>query len=150
MNPYIRALRAITATVFQRVYRPLVWIIGGILTLLCVSIIALMYYATPWWGIAFIILIPIILLFGTVSIILWLLSQRLLPRRLMHSERQQILEFSDKLLRVAELRATPLPVIVGLIAKDLIRGKKSSYLEGIIADSGSLKSEFTKIRDLFA
>lgn len=149
MTPYIRALRAITATVFQRVYRPTVWVIGGSLVLLWIGIIILASSVTPWWLVFLVILIPLTLVATVLAVVLWLLSQRLFPRHLTRGERSKILEFSDKILRVAEIRATPVPIIVALIAKDIFRGKKSSYLEGIISDSTSLRDDFTTIRDMF-
>lgn len=48
----------------------------------------------------------------------------LFPRHLAKEERVKIFQFSDKLLRVAELRATPMPLMVAMIAKDLLREKR--------------------------
>ena len=52
-------------------------------------------------------------------------------------------------MRVAEVRATPLPWMFVLIAKDVIRGKNSSYLETVVNDTTSLKQTFLNIRALF-
>ena len=149
MTAYIRALRAITATVFQRVYRPLVWVIGGILLTAWIVLILLGSQVSAWWFILLIVFVPLTIIVVGIAIVLWLLSQRLFPRHLAKEERVKILQFSDKLLRVAELRATPMPLMVAMIAKDLVRGKKSSYIEGVITDSTSLKHDFVAIRDLF-
>lgn len=150
MTPYIRAIRALTATVFQRVYRPVAWVIGGILCLLLVFTIWLSTTVSSWWWLLLILLIPLVIIVILVGIVLWILSQRLLPRRLERTERVSIERFADKvIMRIAEVRATPPPVLVFFIAKDVIRGKKSTYLEGIIEDSTSLKQDFLEIRNLF-
>ena len=149
MTPYIRALRAITATVFQRVYRFVAAIIAIILLLLWVLSLYLELAVSGWWFLLFAILVPLTIIVVVIATILWLLSQRLLPRTLEKAEKAEVLAFSDKILRVAEVRATPLPIMLFLIAKDIVRGKKSSFVEGVIADSSSLKADFTKIKDRF-
>lgn len=149
MTPYIRALRAITATVFQRVYRFVAAIIAITLLLLWVLSLYLGLAVSGWWFLLFAILVPLTIIVVVIATILWLLSQRLLPRTLEKAEKAEVLAFSDKILRVAEVRATPLPIMLFLIAKDIVRGKKSSFVEGVIADSSSLKADFTKIKDRF-
>ena len=149
MTPYIRALRAITATVFQRVYRFVAAIIAIILLLLWVLSLYLELAVSGWWFLLIAILVPLTIIVVVIATILWLLSQRLLPRTLEKAEKAEVLAFSDKILRVAEVRATPLPIMLFLIAKDIVRGKKSSFVEGVIADSSSLKADFTKIKDRF-
>ena len=149
MTPYIRAIRALTATVFQRVYRPVAWVIGGILCLLLVLTIWLGTTVSAWWWFLLIVLIPLVMIAILVGIVLWTFSQKLLPRRLERTERASIEGFTDKVMRITEVRATPPPVLVFLIAKDVIRGKKSSYLEGVIEDPTSLKQDFLAIRNLF-
>ena len=149
MTPYIRALRAITATVFQRVYRFVAVIIAIILLLLWALVFYLGIAVSGWWFMVLIALIPLTIIVIVIATILWFLSKRLLPRTLEKSEKAEVLAFSDKILRVAEVRATPLPIMLFLIAKDIVRGKKSSFVEGVIADSSSLKADFTKIKDRF-
>ncbi len=149
MTPYIRALRAITATVFQRVYRPVVWVIGGILFVLVVVTTILGITVNAWWFMLYIALLPLTLIAVLAAVVLWLLSQKLQPRVITRAERQTIHAFSDKVLRVAEVRSTPWPIMALLVAKDIARGKKSSYIENIINDSSSLKQDFVAIRNLF-
>ncbi len=149
MTPYIRAIRALTVTIFQRVYRPVAWGIGGILFLLLIVTIWLATSASTWWWLLLIILVPLTFISAAILFTVWQLSKKLQPRPLQKYERAKMLRFSDKLLRVAEVRATPLPVIAFFIAKDVIRGKKSTYIESIIGDSTSLKQDLVEIRDMF-
>ena len=149
MTPYIRAVRALTATVFQRVYRPVAWVIGGILCLLFILITWLGATISHWWWVLFVFITPLTIALTITGIVLWLLSEKLQPRRLQSSERTLLEAFADKLMRIAEVRATPVPVLVFLIAKDVVRGRKSTYLEHIIKDSSSLAGDFAHIRDMF-
>lgn len=149
MSPYILALRAITATVFQRVYRPVVWVVSTLLVVIFVIVVLLAALYSTWWLVALLIIIPLGLVFVLIATVLWIASKKLLPRSIDRAERKQITEFSDKIMRVVEVRATPFPVMAAFIAKDIVRGKKSSYIEGIIDDSKTLKSDFTAIKALF-
>jgi hypothetical protein len=149
MSPYILALRAITATVFQRVYRPVIWVVSALLVVIFVIVALLAALYTPWWLVALLIIIPLGLVFTLIATVLWIASKKLLPRSIDRTERKQITEFSDKIMRVVEVRATPFPVMAAFIAKDIVRGKKSNYIEGIIDDSKTLKSDFTAIKALF-
>jgi hypothetical protein len=149
MSPYILALRAITATVFQRVYRPVVWVVSALLVVIFVIVVLLAAIYSPWWLVALLIIIPLGLVFTLIATVLWIASKKLLPRSIDRTEHKQITEFSDKIMRVVEVRATPFPVMAAFIAKDIVRGKKSSYIEGIIDDSKTLKSDFTAIKALF-
>ena len=124
MSPYILALRAITATVFQRVYRPVVWVVSALLVVIFVIVVLLAALYSPWWLVTLLIIIPLGLVFALIATVLWIASKKLLPRSIDRSERKQITEFSDKIMRVVEVRATPFPVMAAFIAKDIVRGKK--------------------------
>ncbi len=149
MTPYIQALRAITATVFRRLFRPILWVLSGVAIILLLGVIALGIWVNTWWLLLLIILIPLVLIAGGILVLLWWLSGKLLPRHVSVSEQQQLLGFADKLIRFAELRSTPLPVMAALIAKDVVRGKKSSFVEDLINDSKGLKGDVTALRDMF-
>ncbi|HPQ82635.1 MAG TPA: hypothetical protein PL191_02735 [Candidatus Saccharimonas sp.] len=124
MSPYILALRAITATVFQRVYRPVVWVVSALLVVIFVIVVLLAALYSPWWLVALLIIIPLGLVFALIATVLWIASKKLLPRSIDNTERKQITKFSDKIMRVVEVRATPFPVMAAFIAKDIVRGKK--------------------------
>lgn len=149
MTPYIQALRAITFTTFRALFIPAAWIVGGSLVVLVILDILLAVMYSTWWLLFLIILIPLVLLALVIGAILWAIARRMAPRALSPEERRCITTFTDKLKRIAEARATPLPIIVILIAKDVVRGKKSDYLENMINDSTTLKQDFMEITALF-
>lgn len=149
MQSDIKALRAITAVFFQKVLRPTAWVTGVIISLLW----GLVFYLGGWvhslWYILIILLLPITVLVIVVEIAAWVLSKKLLPRKLARAERQVIHQFTDKLLRLAEVRATPFPILAFLIAKDVVRKRKSEYIESTVQDATSLASDFRAIARLF-
>ncbi len=149
MNSSILALRALTAVFFQRIFKPIMFIGAAILVLLWILVIYLGGWVDPWWFLLFFILMPLTLVATALSAALWFLSNKLLPRKLAKQEREQLLTVTDKVIRVAEVRATPPPLMAFLIAKDVIRGRKSSYLEGIIVDTSSLRTDIASIRTMF-
>ncbi len=146
MQPTFNAMRAITFVLFRRIFLPIAWIVGGILATVWGSIIALALLVHSSWLWAFVIIIPVTLVALAILWATWLASGRLAPKSMTRDERKFIQGFSDKVIRIAETRATPLPVIALLIAKDVARGKKSSYVESLIADTKSLKGDFEVIR----
>jgi hypothetical protein len=150
VNPSIKAIRAITATVFQRVYRPIVWVGAGCLGLVWLATIWLSYSSSAWWLLIFVVLFPVTLAAALITVILWQASKYLYPRPLRSVEKTQILKFADKVISIAEIRSTPMPVMVFFIAKDVFRHRKSRYVENIIDNSASLKDDFLTIRNFFA
>lgn len=149
MTPHIQALRAITYTTFRAFFVPLVWIVGGIFGVLLVIDIILAILYSNWWLLGLIVIIPLGLIVFVAGLLIGLLAKRLEPRRLEKSDRVQIKSFTDKIIRLVEVRATPLPVVVFLIAKDVVRGRRSSYIEGLLSDSSSLKGDFERIVGMF-
>ena len=149
MSPYISALRAITYTVFMRFFRPTAWIAGGILLALVVLVIVLSINQSGWWLVWLIVLVPVTAIVAAVGVGLLFVARRMKPARLGKAESVQIGEFTDKITRLIEARATP-PFLIGIfIAKDIVRGRKSSYIEDLLKDSGSLKGDFQKVVELF-
>lgn len=149
MTPYIQALRAITYTTFRAFFVPLVWVVGGIFGALLVIAVLLAALHSSWWLLGLVVIIPLGIACLVIGLVLWFLAKRLEPRALTDSERQHIRDFTGKIMRLVEVRATPPPVIVFLIAKDVIRGRRSGYVEGLLKDSGSLKGDFERIVGMF-
>ena len=149
MNSTILALRAITATAFQRL---LLWITVGIGALLALFVGLTAYlggWVNSWWYLLFVILAPLILVVATLVTALYLMAHRLLPRKLSSAERRTIRTFTGTLLGLAEIRSTPWPVMAFLIGKDVLRGKQSRFLESIVQNASGLKGGFDQIRGFF-
>ena len=149
MQAATKALRAITYVIFRRLFLPIFLVVIGILAVLWATVLVLGFSVDMSWFWVFILLVPLTFVAATVLIVLWLLSSRLAPRRLNKQERRGMAVFTDKILRLAETRATPWPIMAALIAKDIIRGRRSAYIERLIDDTRSLKGDFVEIKRLF-
>ncbi len=149
MKPTIQAFRALTAVIFQHMFIPIAWVVGAVFGLLYLLTIYLGGWVHPLWWLLLIVLMPLTLVVTAVGAAAWYLSTRLIPRPLTPAERSEIGEAADKIVRVAEVRATPVPLLFILIAKDIVRGKNSSYIESVVNDTTSLKSTFMNIRAMF-
>lgn len=146
MNPNILALRAITAVFFRRILK-FIAIIGAILiVLLWALVIYLSSTVSGWWGLLFIILVPLGLIAAIVAAVLWGATSKIMPKRLSTAETKKIHVFTGKLFGLVEAAKTPYPIQVALIAKDVLSGRESGFLRNVIQDSRSLKGEFDDIK----
>lgn len=149
MTPYLQALRAITYTTLRAIVTPLAWIVGCVVGVSIVTTVLLAIIHSSWWLLGLIIFIPLGLVVAAAIVIILAMLSGLKPKGLSKEHQQQIRSFTDKITRIIEVRATPLPLIVFFIAKDVVRGKKSSYIEGLLNDSRDLKPGFDAIVGIF-
>lgn len=149
VNASLSALRALSALLLRRMLKPVVFLIGIFLVAALALTVMLSLSFSQWWLLLLVLLIPISLLFLLLGIGLHVLLQKLLPRKLSVGERTQINDFTEKIFSIAERTRTPYPVIIFLIAKDLLRGKESKFVSQLLGDSRSLMTEFDDIQALF-
>lgn len=143
------ALRALSALFLLRVLRPALFMITVLMVAGYVLTIMLTLSFSSWWLLLLFILIPLTLIFLVVGAVLWFLLQRILPRKLSSEERSRLNGFTERLFAIAEKTKTPYPILLFLVAKDVVRGKESAFLRGLIGDSKALMKEFSDIQALF-
>ena len=149
MNTSFLALRAITAVTFRRL---LTWVsiaAAIILVALWAGMLALVIFVNPWWWLMTVILLPVTLGLTLFATLLFALTKRLVPRKLTGEESAKVHHFTSTLLGLAEVRATPLPILAFLIGKDILRGRQSSFIESTISDAKGLRGQFDAIRNMF-
>lgn len=149
MTPYFHAVRALTTLLFRKLAVPLAWFVALFFSALIVAIIVLSIVVSQWWALALIFILPLATLTTGLGAFGWLISERLLPRKLTADERLLLSVFTDKIINVAEARATPLPILGLYVARDLIAHPKKSYVETLIGNVASLRSDFTQIVNIF-
>lgn len=150
MNSTIRAVRALTAWQFRRIFRVLIGAIVGVLMVLWLAMILAAWYWTAWWLIFMILLLPVSLVVLALGIGGWWLSGKVLPRHLSRDEKQHIDHFNDKLFGLVEEARTPVPILGILFAFDVMRGRGNSRIQAAVENSASLKGDFEQIRRMFA
>jgi hypothetical protein len=149
MNPSISALRALTSVTFQQMLRPATWITLAIFVVVYLLIFYIAIEVSAWWFLVLLVLVPFTLVAASLLAALWYLSRRLMPRPLLPSETATVSTMVEKVQRLLEARATPLPLIMVMIAKDVARGKGSSYIENIITDTKGLREDFVAVKSIF-
>ena len=150
MNSTILALRAVTGVYFRRLLIIATSIAVVVLAILYIAINYLAMNLSPWWWLFMIVLVPVTVLAIIVGSGLWFASRRLLPRRMNRHERQMVMTFGSKLFGVIERGRLPYPLLLGLVAKDVLRGRESSLVRDTISDSRSLKDDFRVIQKFFS
>lgn len=149
MTAHASAVRAITAVFFQRFLRIGFWLLGTSFVIFFAITTLLAMQLSDWWWLLLIILIPVYVVLTVVGLVFWILSNRVLPRHLSKQERADISRFSGTLAGLIETARTPYPLVLFLIAKDIIRGKKSRFLEENVLSSKSIKTDYQAILRLF-
>ncbi len=149
MNPTILALRAVTGVYFRRLLIIATAVAVGLFSILYIVINYLAMNLSPWWWIFMIVLVPLSIIVVIVGAGLWFASRKLLPRRMSRQESRTIMAFGAKLFGVIERGRVPYPLLLGMVAKDVLRGKESNLVKDTIADSRSLKDDFIRIQQMF-
>lgn len=148
-NVSVRALRALSALVLHRMLKPALFMIVIILSAFYVLTILLTLSFSAWWLLILILLLPLTLVLLILGYVMWFLLQKLLPRKLSTTERNRLDAFIEKISDIADRIKLPYPVMILLVVKDVIRGKESKFIRGIIGDSKELTAEFGEIQELF-
>lgn len=142
-------LRALSALFLLRLLRPALFMITVLMVAGYTLTIMLTLSFSGWWLLLLLVLIPLTLIFLVLGTVLWFLLQRILPRKLSSLERSQLSDFTEQLFAIAEKTRTPYPILLFLIAKDVVRGRESSFLRGLIGDSRTLMKDFETVQRLF-
>ena len=150
MTAYIHTIRALSALIFQRLLVPAGLFVGIIFLLILVGIAVLSVKFSAWWLVLYLFVTPVMAVLLGLGVFGWVISERLLPRQLNKKEKRLVLDFVDKVIRIAEARATPVPILGLIVAKDIVTRNKESYVERVIKDTSSLREDFQKISRLFA
>ena len=82
MKPTVQAARAITGTTFQRIFKPVAWLITAVLAIVYTLIIIASIKISLWWLVFLIILVPFTLIALVIGWLLWQIASRITPRKL--------------------------------------------------------------------
>ncbi len=150
MSAHISAARAVTAIFFQGLLKFAMLLATGIFTLLMILTAVLALQISNWWWLLLIIFLPVYFIAIGLGFVFYALSNKLLPRTLTKAERTRITDFTSKVSGLVETAKTPYPLVAVLVAKDVLRGKRSRFLEENILSSRSIKSNYEDIQKLFS
>ena len=149
MNASVQAVRAITGVYFQKLITIGAGVGGILIALLWALLVWLTTSVDPLWGLFFIVLVPLTLAAVLIYRLLRLMGQSLIPRVLTKKEQKAVTTMGDKLFSVAETATTPWFINLFLVGKDVLRGRESSHVKNVIANTSGLKDDFLRVRALF-
>lgn len=147
MDSTLKAVRAIAAELFLRIYKPIViiaFIIFAVAFALCIWLVTL----SAWWWLLFAVVMLwfiIALLFLTIS---YAVINAVRPFQT-KAQKQQLKSFVDKIERVKEVAGTPKFILIFRFARDAMRPSEHGYITGLTDDATSLKNDFISYRDSF-
>lgn len=145
----VAALRALSALLLKKLLQPIMVLVVIVVASVYLLTIFLALSFSDWWWLLLVIWLPLTMMLLAVGYVIWFLVETLLPKKLSKTEKKTISDYTDKLVNLAEKSRTPYPVILFLIAKDVVRGKESAFLSGMIGDSKSLVRGFTDVQEIF-
>jgi ABC-type multidrug transport system fused ATPase/permease subunit len=144
-----QALRAISALVLKRMAKPVI-ILGSIVLIACILITAFLALSfSNWWWLLLLLFLPLAILFSLIVYVLSFFVQQLLPRKLSKDEEKKLHQFTEKIFGLVENTRTPYPILLMLVGKDVIRGRESTFISGVIDNTKSAKNDFDDIKRLF-
>lgn len=149
LSASLNAMRAISVVTVQRLVKPILLMTVIVFVALYCLMIFLALSFSGWWWLLLLLLLPLTLIALAIGFLTLFLLKTLLPRRLSQEEQIKLDGFAEKLLGVLERSRFSYPVIVFLIAKDIIRKKESSFLRDMIGDSKDLTREYGQICRMF-
>lgn len=141
MKPKVRAVRALTAYTATKSLR-LVSIIVLVIFIVAVGLVWLLAaQLSSWW---WIMLLPVLIL-GFIAWLVRLIIQRIIratyPDPLSQNQREALEGLSDKVVRLAEARSTPLPILALITLKDIIIKRDATTIRSLFNDSKSLAGD---------
>ena len=147
MKPYAQTIRTLAADFFVRLYKP--FAITLVAVFICLLGVSLWLTTTSdlWWILVIILIILTILVVIALAIA-WAIIRLVTPTQ-SKEQRRQARALVDKLQRIADVTATPKPVLLFRVVKDIIAPSKQGFIASISQDTLSLKQDFSTLRDSF-
>ncbi len=149
MKPKVATARAVVAYVGQKSLRFASLIIAAILLILFIVTALLAINVSPWW---WLLLVPLAIIGVVVVAARWILTKiigKIYRHPYSRQQREQLDSFNDKIQRLIEARATPLPLFAFITLWDIIRRRDATTLRSLLEDSSSLRSDFRELEKHF-
>jgi len=147
MNASIAVIRAVAGEITNRIYLPIL-ITAIVIAALLTGLVIWLTTMNAWWLLLAIPLVIAILIVGALLIIVRIIIAAVTPSQ-NKTQRKEVKAFTDKLLNLSEITQTPKFILLFRIAKDVLSSNKSHYVESVISDTASLRSDFTALRRSF-
>lgn len=145
IKPKINVLLALSALIARKAVLLFLVIDSVVLTLTFIGICLLAYFFSPWWWLLLVIYIPLFIASAVVYLTIAFIAARLYPAPLVRKHRQHLQEFINKLQRLLETRGISWWQFAAVCVRDLLFYRELRTLKGLLADTASLKGDFTEL-----
>lgn len=144
MQSTFTVIRAIGVEFARRILRPLV-VIGTIMAIALLALGGWLTTQSAWWW-----LLEVVFIMGSVVFVLLVIAiyvfLRAVAPPLTKAQRKSVVQFVNKLERVAEHLQTPQIIIIYNILRDTARPQSNTFIETVSKDSKTLAPDFSKLR----
>jgi membrane-bound ClpP family serine protease len=147
IKPSLSAIRSIGAAFAYQLYLPIMIIVavaGAILLALSIWLVTI----SEWWLILLILICGLILFATTALAVVLVIIKKVAPLQ-SKSQKKQTKAFVDKLLRVAEVTATPKFILLFQVMKDVVKPSHEGFISSVSNDTASLKQDFIALKNSF-
>lgn len=143
ISPLFLAIRAVSAEFANRIYLPIVGIVGGVLLIALIAGAVLINFSDLWW----LLLVPAMFLFIIFAIAATIggIFLRMLRPRQTKDQKKNVASFVDSLQWASEAVATPKFILLLRLVKDLVFPSKTSLVNEVSTNTSSLTAGFARI-----
>lgn len=147
MNSLILTIRALTAEFANRLFWPLL-IIGGILSVLLISLSVWLTTLSGWWWLLFAVIALWVFIFAIATGIVGAVIQAVNPKQTA-TQKKAVKSFVDKLQDISDTLQTPKAFLLARIVWDVLRKNNNGLVYTMSSHTATTKKDFDAIRASF-
>lgn len=141
----INVLRALSSVIARRAIRLCSIIVSLVLVLSIIGIWMLAHFLSIWWWLLLIIYLPLLIVVIVVYVFTRFITWRIYPAALSREQTRHLRDFSDKIMHVLETRGLSWGWFATICIKDLLIYRELRTLKTLLADTTSLRSDFSNL-----
>lgn len=149
MKPKVATARAITSYIAKKSLFIATALYFIVLAVLVIIIWILAHYFSAWWWIFAIPLVIITLIALAIRFVVSFIIGKIYRHPFNRLQREKLEDFTQKIISLAEARATPLPFYAFITVWDIVRRRDATTIRKLIDDSRSLKSDYAALEKYF-
>ena len=141
--------RALSAYVARRMVFVATIVAVGVFAAVIVACGLLSYFFSAWWWMLALPFALLLALFFIIRLIVAFIIGRIHSEKLSIEQRQALEKFTDKIQRLLEARATPLPIFALITMRDLVLYRDIKTVRELINDTSGLKKDYEALERRF-
>lgn len=148
MKPSLLTIRAIGSEFANRLWLPII-IIAAIISIVLIGLVWWLSVSVSGWWILLAIPVSVLLSVAFVVLTVFKLVIRYVAPPQNKQQKQQVVEFVDKLQSVSDAVQTPKIVLLFYVVRDIAAPRENGFVATLTTNSSTLKGDFTKLKRSF-